>query len=81
MRNFGIVRLRFVGCLNEEGFTNFDEADLNLGVGADPEVGSDTGPDGRGVVELEAYAGIGDSERFNSEVIGADEVEAEALQS
>lgn len=54
---------------------------MDLGIGADPEIGSDGGPDRGGVVKLEAYSSIGNRERFNSEVIGADEVEAEAVES
>lgn len=51
MRNY---KCRGFGCcLNERRCTDFEVAELDLAVGAGPEVDLDLGPDWSGEVELE----------------------------
>lgn len=60
----------FVCYLNGWGGTNFEEAELNLIMGGCPEVDSESGPEGGGVVELEGDLRTGHTRSIYCESIG-----------
>lgn len=68
-------------CLHERGCTDFEVAELDLAVGAGPEVDLDSRPNRRREVELEGDLSIGGSRWVNSKAIGGEVIDRKVLQS